>query len=644
MNTREQFGNYLLLKKLGEDPLGEAFRAGKVGGQGMEEVVLLRVFNGQGIDGPGMWKTIDGRQGVQQALTSPNIGNGVDLGAIRNIPYVAYDYLSGKNLANLLQQASKRKHPIPSDHALLITERIALGLAVGFETRYEAGRILHGCVVPNLVIISNEGETRLLGFEVAPGLRQAIVQNPSHPLGRYLAPEARAGQPVDKSDDVFSLGVILLELLSGKPVPVGADYGALINSATMQPDGTPVPDDLKNLMARSLGSREQRIGDVIQWHKALSKMMFDGQYNPTTFNLAFYMHNLFREEIEKESKEIEVERTMEIPVTSIPAAPPTAAAAAGAATPAAGGDLRETTGVREDTSVIMDRYSDEDSKGGPNKAVLGAIAAVLMVAIGAGAYWMSRGGEEPVTEPEPAAAVAPEPEPEPEPAGPTPEELEAQQQAEAEQAAAEQAALEERIAAIVDAKDKERVAELERLRADLETARQREAEAEKERQRLAEAAAAQAAAEQAAAEQAAAEQAAAEQAAAEQAAAEQEAAAEIQQVAEAEPPPPEPKKPEVKTGDLVTLGPGVTVPKFITMRPVTYPAMARRLRKESTVVVSCLVDENGNVSETKLKGREVGFGMDSEALAAAKTARFNPATKNGVRVKIWWDLPIKFTL
>ena len=51
MYIPEEFGKYLLLKKLAEDPLGETFRAGKVGKEGMEQVVLLRVFNGKGLDG-----------------------------------------------------------------------------------------------------------------------------------------------------------------------------------------------------------------------------------------------------------------------------------------------------------------------------------------------------------------------------------------------------------------------------------------------------------------------------------------------------------------------------------------------------------------------------------------------------------------
>ena len=118
------------------------------------------------------------------------------MGEIQGIPYVAYDYISGKNLATLLEQAAVKRNFIPAEHALLITERIALGLASASENRPGGERILHGFLAPHLVMISNEGETRLLGFEVAPGLR-TFAANPviRQHFGRYLAPEALSGAP-----------------------------------------------------------------------------------------------------------------------------------------------------------------------------------------------------------------------------------------------------------------------------------------------------------------------------------------------------------------------------------------------------------------------------------------------------------------
>ncbi|HET9766345.1 MAG TPA: hypothetical protein VFS60_05835, partial [Thermoanaerobaculia bacterium] len=393
MNIREQFGKYLLLKKLAEDALGETFRAGRVGGHGMEQVVLLRVFNGTGIDATTLSAALQKRKAVHQALVSPNIGNGVDLGEVRGVPFVAYDYVSGKDLAALQEQARRRNHPIPSDHALLIAERIALALAVGYETRLDDDRVLHGCVLPQLVMISNEGETRLLGFEAAPGLRQVVRGAvATKPLARYLSPEARAGAAASKSDDVYSLGAILLELLTSQPVSTDGDLGAVIDHAELSSEGTPLPDDLKRLLKQSLTTADKRLGDVISWHKALSRMMFEGQYNPTTFNLAFFMHNLFRDEIEKESREIEVEKTMELQLPPAAAVAGAGAAAAAASPPpvkaptfgSVSSELREPTGVLSDTQVRA------REKAGKTKLVIGAIAALLVIGAGVG-YFLLRG-------------------------------------------------------------------------------------------------------------------------------------------------------------------------------------------------------------------------------------------------------------
>ena len=363
MNTRDQFGNYLLLKKLSEDALGETFRAGKLGKQGVERVILLRVFNGQGLDGERLVQRIQSRAPLQQALKSPNLGLGVDLGQVRGVPYVAYDYISGKTLAQVLEQSAKKHSPIPLDHALLMTERIALGLAVAYETRIGDERVQHGFLTPHLVIVSNEGELRLLGFEASSGLREAA----NHPLikqsaGRYLAPEVLSGAAPAKSDDVYSLGAILFELLTGRALPVSTAGGqaALVDQAVIAADGGNLHPELANLLKRSLVPREQRIGDAVTWHKTLAKMMFEGQYNPTTFNLAFFMHNLFREEIERETQELELEKTTALPVVAAPApAPPrTQAPSFGQS----GGAPARETPAREETPSGRERQSMERSR------------------------------------------------------------------------------------------------------------------------------------------------------------------------------------------------------------------------------------------------------------------------------------------
>jgi protein TonB len=93
------------------------------------------------------------------------------------------------------------------------------------------------------------------------------------------------------------------------------------------------------------------------------------------------------------------------------------------------------------------------------------------------------------------------------------------------------------------------------------------------------------------------------------------------------------------------MGPGVEPPKVVRFRRPEYPPIARRLRVEGEVVVAVLVDETGEVAETRLvRGASRDVGLDEAALAAARSATFQPATKNGVRVKMWTTLRIPFRL
>jgi protein TonB len=72
--------------------------------------------------------------------------------------------------------------------------------------------------------------------------------------------------------------------------------------------------------------------------------------------------------------------------------------------------------------------------------------------------------------------------------------------------------------------------------------------------------------------------------------------------------------------------------------------MAKKLGKEADVDVRVLVDERGNVRTAELIGKKAGFGLDQAALEAARGARYRPATKEGVRVKMYVTLTIKFSI
>ncbi len=645
MQIPEEFGNYLLLKKLAEDPLGETFRAGKVGREGLEQVVLLRVFNGRGLEGERLWQTLSGRAAVQQALRSPNIGTGADLGRVRNYSYVAYDYISGKTLAALAAQAARAHMPIPPDHALLIVERLALAVAVAYESRVQDERVVHGFVVPHLVMVSNEGETRLLGFEAAPGLRDAAAAGALPPeVTRYLAPEALGSAAVAKNDDVWSLAAILFELLTGEPLPEAPEegYGAVVDQATLAHEGTPLAPPLAALLKKSLVPRAERVADAVTWHKTLSKLMIEGQYSPTTFNLAFFMHNLFRDEIERENQEIQAEKKLDLTerVRSAPPPPPTAPAH----------DMRDSTGVREapvreSTGVYFGAQAAVQKR---SKAPLFiALAAVVAAALGVGG-WMLYGRQ--AAKPAPQQAAAPRP------TRPTATQPAAPAMTQAQIDAQIKALIEQRSQQLEDAYRKQTDEQIRALQKQLEESRKATAAAasrDEERTAAVPPPASQPAGADARSATRPAPDAAdpaATQAATQPGqtapvptqAVERQDTATAAAVPAAAVPDPAPAAPQTKVGDLVSAGPGVTAPQRASELRAMYPRAAEQLRRSASVDVRVLVDENGKVLQAERVGQKVGFGFDEAALDAARRVNFRPATKDGVRVKMWTTLRVMF--
>ncbi len=641
VSGHDEFGGYVLLKKLGEDTLGETYRAGKLGSGGMQQVVLLKIWNGAGTDPEALWRHLNTKGPVQAALRSPNVASGIDLGRVRNIPYSVYDYISGKSLSSLLTQIGRERSPLPTDHALLIADRIALGVSVGYETKVADQRVLHGYLVPQLLMLGNEGDMRLLGFEAAQGLRAGGAPAPD--LARFLSPEALAGAPVNKADDVYSLGAILYELLTAERLPTQGARAA-VDSARLANDGMPLPADISALIKKSLAPQAERFSDVIAWHRALSKVSVEGQYNATTFNLAFFMHNLFRDEIDRESKEIEKERTQTFSKRDFQSA--TSAAAAAPSTRPVHPTPSPTSAPTPPPAALA---TDEQPEGGNKQLLWGGIAALVLVGAGLIVYFgvikksaetapttdttaqMAPASE--VTDPAADATITAEP--------PNPEQ-EAELRNELDKLLAERtAAMEKNLRSQYDEK-------IRALQQSLEQSQRPAASPSTTVASRPTSAPPPTTPVTTAPPQA--------EPAPAPASLEPEPKNEPEQlaantVAEPEAPPTQPpavsepaapRKPQVRVGDLVEAGPGVVAPKLKTMPNPIYPPAAKRLNKTAVVTVRVLVDENGRVQRAELGGADPGFGFGDAALAAARGARFDAATSQGVRVKMWTSIRVSF--
>ncbi len=649
MGSPRRFGDYVLFKRLGVDDLGESYRAGRVAGASIERVVLLRLFNGRTIDRPALWRSVAARGPVQKLLTSARLAEGIELGVVAGTPFAAYAYVSGPNLLALLQRARSKPFPIPTEHALFIAERTAQRLAAARETRIQGERLHHGFLVPSLVSLSVEGEVQVLGAELAPGLRAQRELRGEPQIAPYLAPDAHPEGKVHAADDVYSLAAILYELLTGEPPADDAEaLLAAVGDAKLAADGEALPQPLADLLRNSLAPRESRVSSVDKWHGILARQIAVGGHSPTTFNFAFFMHTLLRDEIDGERQEIERESEQEVPAASEPSAPAPAAPA-----------LPVGTGRAAAASPRRARW-----------LVPALSAAILAIAALLAVYYLLdwRAWLGPGTRGEPATAVSPAPPPDAAPAAdPAPEamapeltveEVEAQVRQLLAQRAPE---MEAEVRGEFDAK-------LERLRRQLADARAaaRRRQQERERAALAQEAAQAPApggesvaappASPAAKPPAPAGPPTAEPAATGDAPAatgppsappttpptarpegpEKEAPAEAGR-AEATPPAP-------TASETLVIDPGseVVPPRMLSQPQPQYPPAARKFGKEATVRLRLLVDENGRVVDSERVGPRAGFGFDEAAERAARKTSWSPATRDGEPVSAWVELSVEF--
>src|SRR5437868_8968623 len=149
-------------------------------------------------------------------LSHPNIVTVIDRGDDDGRQFIVFEYIEGENVKELVQRTGR----LPVRGAL----ELALAVADGLAFAHEHG-LVHRDVKPQNVLVSREGEVKVTDFGIARSLHvdQGVTQTGTVlGTGEYLAPEQASGKPVSPATDVYSLGVVLWELLAGE-VPFKGD-------------------------------------------------------------------------------------------------------------------------------------------------------------------------------------------------------------------------------------------------------------------------------------------------------------------------------------------------------------------------------------------------------------------------------------
>jgi serine/threonine protein kinase len=198
-------------------------------------------------------------------LSHRNIVSVHDVGVDREAPYIVMELVRGRTLADVLAEQG----PFSPDRVAEVGEASASALAVA----HQAG-IVHRDVKPGNVMLTEEGETKLLDFGIANAVRWTKLTDAPAVQGtaEYMAPERIRGEPADRRSDIYSLGVVLYEMATGRPPFAGDSPLAIayrhIEEAPPPPQAVrpDLPDGLSSILLRCLakqpGDRYGRAEDL----------------------------------------------------------------------------------------------------------------------------------------------------------------------------------------------------------------------------------------------------------------------------------------------------------------------------------------------------------------------------------------------
>ena len=265
-SVSERFGKYWLSRRIGEGGMATLYLGTAEGPAGFSKPCVVKRIRPVHSDKESFRRMLGQEARVAALLNHPNIVQVFDFGEVEGENYLTMEYVEGASLNHLLRQAREEGTALGWPAAITIGMALADALDYihsGVELNGSRTPLVHRDVSPSNILVSARGAIKLTDFGIVKILHTPGVTASGIVKGKYgyMSPEQVKGQELDGRSDIFALGAVLWEVLTGRPLFRRNDVAATI--AAVLAGGVPriaevapnVPVDLQNVLNRALATR-----------------------------------------------------------------------------------------------------------------------------------------------------------------------------------------------------------------------------------------------------------------------------------------------------------------------------------------------------------------------------------------------------
>lgn len=234
----QALGRYTLVERVGGGGMATVYRAtlhAWAGGSegAFEKEVAVKVIRPELSSDPQFVQMFLDEARISARLAHANLVQTFDFGQVDGTFFLAMEFVRGKTLAQLLRACRTMRLPLGAARSVHVVGQVARGLGYAHRLKGSDGAslgLVHRDVSPQNVLVSREGEVKLADFGIAKAAERTHVTQPGRVRGKcaYMAPEQARGFDLDPRADVFALGVVLWECLTGRPLFDGPSDGAVL--------------------------------------------------------------------------------------------------------------------------------------------------------------------------------------------------------------------------------------------------------------------------------------------------------------------------------------------------------------------------------------------------------------------------------